>query len=416
MMKEIVVQKYGGSSLATLQMMEKVALHIKETAQSGKTPIAVVSAMGKETDRLIETVTAFYGGQPPVAAIDKVQATGEDLSASLLTIALHKIGLEAVSLTGWQIGLETDPKNRHKIKRIRNIDRVKEVLSQHKVVVITGFQGIIENTDEITTLGRGGSDLTAIALAGALGLDYCEIYTDVDGVYAVNPQIVPNAKRLDQVTYDMMIELSTRGAKVLMDRSVELARKLNVKVQVKLSPSIGISTGGTLVCSHTGDLQEMETSGSERTGIAIQEHLAAIIISNIPDHPGITSEIFGSLSNINLVDAAQLPFENHFSILILCQEDHLKSALANLNPLTKSIPELTINSITNLTGLTLISPLMKEGPSYISRFADAMKEADVSIEMIASSGTTILFIIRNDHLQQAAISLAKKFNLVDFSQ
>jgi len=416
MMKEIVVQKYGGSSLATLQMMEKVALHIKETAQSGKTPIAVVSAMGKETDRLIETVTAFYGGQPPVAAIDKVQATGEDLSASLLTIALHKIGLEAVSLTGWQIGLETDPENRHKIKRIRNIDRVKEVLAQHKVVVITGFQGIIENTDEITTLGRGGSDLTAIALAGALGLDYCEIYTDVDGVYAVNPQIVPNAKRLDQVTYDMMIELSTRGAKVLMDRSVELARKLNVKVQVKLSPSIGISTGGTLVCSHTGDLQEMETSSFERTGIAIQEHLAAIIISNIPDRPGITSEIFGSLSNINLVDAAQLPFENHISILILCQEDHLKSALANLNPLTKSIPELTINSITTLTGLTLISPLMKEGPSYMSRFADAMKEADVSIEMIASSGTTILFIIRNDHLQQAAISLAKKFNLVDFSQ
>jgi len=142
-MKEIVVQKYGGSSLATLQMMEKVALHIMETVKSGKAPIAVVSAMGKETDRLIETVTDFYGGQPPVSAIDKVQATGEDLSASLLTIALHKIGLEAVSLTGWQIGLETDPENRHKIKRIRNIARFKELLAQHKVTVITGFQGSI---------------------------------------------------------------------------------------------------------------------------------------------------------------------------------------------------------------------------------------------------------------------------------
>ena len=415
-MKEIVVQKYGGSSLATLQMMEKVALHIKETVKSGKAPIAVVSAMGKETDRLIETVTDFYGGQPPVSAIDKVQATGEDLSASLLTIALHKIGLEAVSLTGWQIGLETDPENRHKIKRIRNIARVKEVLAQHNAAVITGFQGIIENTDEITTLGRGGSDLTAIALAGALGLDYCEIYTDVDGVYAVNPQIVPNAKRLDQVTYDMMIELSTRGAKVLMDRCVELARRLNVKVQVKLSPSIDISTGGTLICSHTGDLQEMETSGSERIGVAIQDNLAAIIISNIPDRPEITSEIFGSLSNINLVDAAQLLFENRFSIFILCQIDHLKSALANLNPLIKSIPEVSLNSLTNLTGLTLVSPLMKEGPSYMSRFADAMKEADVSIEMIASSGTTILFVIRNDLLQQAAISLAKKFDLVDLNK
>ena len=410
---DIVVQKYGGSSLATLQMMVKVAGHIKQTMEAGKTPIAVVSAMGKETDRLIKTVTDFYGGQPPVSEIDKVQATGENLSASMLSIALHKIGLEAVSLTGWQIGLETDPENRHRIKRIRNADRVREVLAQNKVVVITGFQGIIENTDEITTLGRGGSDLTAIALAGALGLDYCEIYTDVDGVYAINPQIVPKALRFDQVTYDMMIELSARGAKVLMDRSVELARKLNVKVQVLLSPSFGVSSGGTLVCSHTGDLQEMETSQSERTGVAIQEKLAAITISNIPDHPGIVSEIFGSLSNINLVDAAQLPVENHFSILILCQEDHLNSALASLNPLTKSIPELVIKSQSNLTGLTLVSPLMKEGPSYMSRFADAMKEADVGIEMIASSGTTILFIINNGHLQQAAISLAKKFNLVD---
>ena len=412
-MKDIVVQKYGGSSLASLQMMEMVARHIKETMETGKTPIAVVSAMGKETDRLIETVRNFYGGQPPVAEIDKVQATGEDLSASLLSIALHKIGIEAVSLTGWQIGLETAPENRHKIKRIRNIERVKEVLSQNKALVITGFQGIIENTDEITTLGRGGSDLTAIALAGALGLGYCEIYTDVDGVYAVNPQIVPNAKKLDQVTYDMMIELSTRGAKVLMDRSVELARKLNVKVQVKLSPSIGKSTGGTLVCSHTGNLQDMEASESERTGVAIQDNLAAIIISNIPDRSGIASEIFGSLSNINLVDAAQVPVEDHFSILILFQEEHLTSALTKLNILKESIPELEIDNLTNLTGLTLVSPLMKEGPSYMSRFATAMKEAEVSIEMIASSGTTILFIIKNDHLEQAAISLANKFDLTE---
>ncbi len=412
-MKEIVVQKYGGTSLATLQMMEKVAEHIKKTIESGKTPIAVVSAMGKETDRLIETVRKFYGGQPPVSEIDKVQATGEDLSASLLSIALHKIGIEAVSLTGWQIGLETDPNNRHKIKRIRNIERVKKVLNQNKALVITGFQGILENTDEITTLGRGGSDLTAIALAGALGLDYCEIYTDVDGVYAVNPQIVPNAKKLDQVTYDMMIELSTRGAKVLMDRSVELARKLNVKVQVKLSPSIGESSGGTLVCSHTGNLQDMETSASERTGIAIQDDLAAIIVSNIPDRSGIVSEIFGSLSNINLVDAAQVPVEDHFSILILCQEEHLSSALSKLSPLKESFPEFEIGSLTNLTGLTLVSPLMKEGPSYMSRFADAMKEVEVSIEMIASSGTTILFIIKNDHLEQAAISLANKFDLIN---
>ena len=412
-MKNIVVQKYGGSSLATLQMMEKVADHIKKTIESGKSPIAVVSAMGKETDRLIETVRKFYGGQPPVSEIDKVQATGEDLSASLLSIALHKIGVEAVSLTGWQIGLETDPNNRHKIKRIRNIERVKEVLNQNKALVITGFQGILENTDEITTLGRGGSDLTAIALAGALGLDYCEIYTDVDGVYAVNPQIVPKAKKFDQVTYDMMIELSTRGAKVLMDRSVELARKLNVKVQVKLSPSLGESTGGTLVCSHTGNLEDMETTGPERTGVAIQENLAAIIISNIPDRPGIDSEIFGSLSNINLVDAAQIPVKEHFSILILCQEEHLNSAMEKLDILKDTLTELEIENMTNLSGLTLVSPLMKEGPSYMSRFADAMKEAEVSIEMIASSGTTILFIIKNDHLEQAAISLASKFDLTE---
>ena len=412
-MKEIVVQKYGGSSLATLEMMEKVAGHIKETIESGKIPIAVVSAMGKETDRLIETVRKFYGGQPPVAETDKVQATGEDLSASLLSIALHKNGVDALSLTGWQIGLETDPKNRHKIKRIRNIERVKSALAQGKALVITGFQGIIEGTDEITTLGRGGSDLTAIALAGALGLEYCEIYTDVDGVYAINPQIVPQAKRFDHVTYDMMIELSARGAKVLMDRSVELARKLNVKVWVKLSPSLGKSTGGTLVCSHTGNLQDMESSGTERIGVAVQNNLAAIIISRLPDKTGIVSKIFGALSTINLVDAAQVPVDDNFSILILCQEEHLDAAMAKLETLGKDIPEIGIRSLKNLTGLTLVSPLMKEGPSYMSRFADAMKEAEVSIDMIASSGTTILFIIKSSHLGQAAVSLAEKFHLTD---
>jgi aspartate kinase len=412
-MKEIVVQKYGGSSLATLEMMEKVAAHIRETIESGKMPIAVVSAMGKETDRLIETVRKFHGGYPPVTETDKVQATGENLSASLLAIALHKAGISAESLTGWQIGLETDPKNRHKIKRIRNIERAKEVLAQEKALVITGFQGIKEGTDEITTLGRGGSDLTAIALAGALGLEYCEIYTDVDGVYAVNPHIVPEAKRFDKVTYDMMIELSARGAKVLMDRSVELARKLNVRVQVKLSPSLGKSTGGTLICAHTGNLQDMETSESERTGVAIQENLAAITISNIAGRSGIAGQIFGALSDINLVDAAQVPVKDTFSVLILCQEEDLNNALAKLKPLNESLPEIEIDSLTNLTGLTLVSPLMKEGSSYMSRFADAMKEAEVNIEMIASSGTTILFIIKDEKLEQAALSLANKFSLID---
>jgi len=412
-MKELVVQKYGGTSLASLEMMEKVALHIKKTVEAGKVPIAVVSAMGKDTDRLIETVKKFHGEQPPITEIDKVQATGEDLSASLLAIALHKVGVEAVSLTGWQIGLETNSKSRQKIKRIRNIDRIKEIMNHYQAMVITGFQGIIEGTDQITTLGRGGSDLTAIALAGSLGLDYCEIYTDVDGVYAVNPKIVPGAKKLEQVTYDMMIDLSTRGAKVLMDRSVELARKLNVKVKVILSPSFGESTGGTLVCAHTGNLQEMETTEAERIGVAIQDGLAAIIISNIPNRAGIASKIFGALADINLVDAAQVPVREKASIAILCQESDLHLVDERLKVIKDSVSEVEINQLTNMTGLTLISPLMKEGSSYMSRFADALTEAAVSIEMIASSGTTILFIIDDKNLKEAAQSLAVKFDLIE---
>lgn len=410
-MKKIVVQKYGGSSLATMEMMEKVAGHIKQTMESGASPVAVVSAMGRETDRLIETVREFYGGDPPVAEIDKVQATGEDLSASLLTIALHKVGLEAISLTGWQIGLETAPENRHRIKRIRNIERIRSALEENKAIVVTGFQGIIENTDEVTTLGRGGSDLTAIALAGALGLDYCEIYTDVDGVYTVNPQLVPRARRLDQVTYDMMIELSSRGTKVLMDRSVELARRLNVKVRVLMSPSIGNSTGGTLVCSHTGNLEDMEMALSERTGVAIQDNLGAVVISGMPDREGIVSEIFGRLASINLVDAAQIPVEEGFSIMILCQEEHLGGALEKLSSLEADNPGLALKGLQNMAGLTLVSPLMKEGVSYLSRMAEAMREAGVRVEMITSSGTTILFIINRQHLEAAALSLAGKFAL-----
>ncbi len=403
-----VVQKYGGSSVATLERIEMVARSIKETARDNGV-VAVVSAMGRETDRLIKLAQEVSGGLPPRDELDKLLVTGEEQSAPLLVMALRRLGLAATSLTGRAIELEADSAGR--AKRIRNADRITRLLSQGQIVVVAGFQGIIEGTDEPSTLGRGGSDLTAIAIAGALGLGYCEIYTDVDGVFMIDPRIVPGAKRFVRISYSQMIQLSGAGAGVLMDRSVALAQNLGVEIRVLLSPSLGESSGGTLVCSGSS-LEEMEGFGTQ-PGVAVQR-MVQIKISGARNSPGVAGGIFGALSDVNIVDSAQVPGAEEADIALLCLPEDSPRILARLQEARKTglVGEIGISEPLGVAGLTLVDPTMKEEPGRFGKVFGAIGNAGVNIEMFSSSGTTILTVVREEDLEKAARALGKEFDLL----
>ncbi|MDO8260501.1 MAG: aspartate kinase, partial [Candidatus Magasanikbacteria bacterium] len=242
----LVVMKFGGTSVATPERIKKVANHIKKRKENGENIIVVVSAMGKETDRLVSLINEITPN-PNLREYDQILQTGEIISAGLLAIALEEIGIPAISLSAMQVGIESNREHGNaKIKRIRKKDYLQKT-ARKQVVIIPGFQGVIEGSLEISTLGRGGSDASAVAIAAAIKADICEIYTDVDGVYTIDPRLVPNATRFEEISFMQMIAMAAAGAGVLMDRSVEIAQAHNISIKVLLSPSFGNSTGGTIV-------------------------------------------------------------------------------------------------------------------------------------------------------------------------
>jgi len=408
-LKGIIVQKYGGSSVATFERMKKIAAHVTETAKSKKVAV-VISAMGDETNRLKQLAKEASEGTPPEAELDKLLATGEGQSAALLVMAINALGQKAVSLAGFQIRLETDPTyGKAKVKGIRNIDRIKELLDKDTIVVVAGFQGVIEGTDEIVTLGLGGSNLTAIALAAALKTD-CENYTDVDGVYAIDPRIAPQAKRFSNITYPQMLELSVSGAAVLMDRAVMLAQNLGVKIKVLLSPSFGQSTGGTLISSGS-TTQNMEGSIQSQPAIAIQKGLSLVKIANIPNQLGVASKFFRELSSINIIDSVvtQSEEEKTGNLSLLCSAGDLSEVSASL----QKIKEVKIAGKFEAVGLTLVDFSMKEEPGYLYRVCKALAEAGINIEMLSSAAISILVVVKKEKLEKAAIALGKEFELLD---
>ena len=407
--KEIVVQKYGGSSIATLRKMTRVAKHIRETAKD-KSVVVVVSAMGKETDLLNQLAQRICGGSPPREELDKLLVTGEERSAPIIAMAIDPLGKAATSLTSREIGIETDSKGM--VKRIRNIDALKELLEQRIIPVVTGFQGVEEKTNKITTLGHGGSDLTAIAIAGTLGLDYCEIYTDVPGIGAIDPRLVPNARILDAIPYNQMIELAEAGAGVLMDRSIELAQNLGVEVRVLLSPSFGKITVGTLVCSGS-TLEEMERSISIQPGVAIQKSIV-VNISGVLNKPGMAKIIDEALSDISLLNSIQGLGKGTIDITLFCLSEDYSRVIERLNKVKESgkVGEIEIAEGLKMAELTLVYPLMKGMPGYLARVSGAMGRADINIEMSSAPGTVISVVVKEEDLEKAAKALAEEFNLL----
>ena len=286
----LIVQKYGGTSVGDLERIRAVALRVIESVKAGNELVVVVSAMSGVTNSLIEQAE-YFSKNPNGADMDMLLSSGERVTSALLSIALNELGYKAVSFSGRKAGIITN--SVFTKARIKHIDTsaIKAALKEGKIVIIAGFQGVDEEGN-VTTLGRGGSDLSAVAVAGALSADLCEIYTDVDGVYTTDPRIEPKAKKLDKISYEEMLELASLGAKVLQNRSVELAKKLNVNLVTRSSFN---NNEGTMITKEDGMEQALVVSG-----IALDKNQARITLRNIEDKPGIAAEIFSSLARANI--------------------------------------------------------------------------------------------------------------------
>jgi len=411
-MTEIEIMKFGGKSLKELPYFGRAAEYIAGRVKADKRVVVTVSAMGPETNLLIEDAKQVYGGTLPLCCFrerDKLLTIGEQKSSALLAIALMKLNIEAVSLSGLQIGLETDDNyGRAKIIRIENIHRVTELLNQGKVVIVTGFQGVIRGTDELVTLDIGGSDLTVLALTIALKRKRCIKFTNIDGVFAIDPQIVPEAKRFKKITYSQMSQLADAGTGVLMNRCVRLAQAYGIEIKVCLSPTLGKTTGGTLVCSGS-TLENMETFVFPQSGVAIQKGICLVTISDVPNQYGAAAKIFGALSHINIIDCAQGQGGDKANISILCKTEYLHQILSTL----KRVKEAkTIGEGVEVVGLTLVNPLMKDEPGWLYRVTNVIAKKKVNIEMLSSVGETIQVIVTKDSLESAARALAEEFDLL----
>ena len=402
----LVVHKYGGSSVADAGMIQNVARRIAEVRKQGTGVVAVVSAMGDSTDDLLELAHSV-SDQPHPRELDLLLSTGELVSCTLLTMALADLGQEAVSLTGSQAGIHTDTS--HGRARIYSVDtaRIQKELQEGRIVVVAGFQGITESED-ITTLGRGGSDTTAVALAAALEADRCEVYTDVDGIYTADPRIVPEARKLSEISYDEMLELANYGAK-MHPRSIELGAVYNVPIYVASSFN---DTPGTLIHGEA-DRGDMEHR-IKATGIAITRNVAKITVRSVPDRPGVAAALFeppaqGGISVDTIVQNTSEDRTTDISFTV--SGDDLKAALAKVEELTSVIGFGTLISEPGLAAVSVVGSGMQHTPGYASRMFRVLADGSVNIDMITTSEIRISCIISEDQAEDAVRLLHRGFQL-----
>jgi len=402
----LVVHKYGGSSVADAEKIKNVARRIADVREKGTGVVAVVSAMGDSTDELIDLAHSV-SDQPHPRELDLLLSTGELVSCTLLTMALADLGQEAVSLTGSQAGIHTDTSHgRARIHRVDTARMLKE-LEEGRTVVVAGFQGITEDED-ITTLGRGGSDTTAVALAAALEANRCEIYTDVDGIYTADPRIVPEARKLSEIGYDEMLELANYGAK-MHPRSIELGSVFQVPIYVASSFN---QTPGTLIHGDA-DKREMEDR-IKVTGIACTNNVAKITVRHVPDRPGVAAALFEPLaqSGISVDTIVQNTSEERTTdISFTVSGTDLSAALAKVEELSKEIGSGALISEANLAAVSVVGSGMQHTPGYASRMFRVLADGNVNIDMITTSEIRISCIIREDQAQEAVRLLHRGFQL-----
>lgn len=399
----LIVQKFGGSSVADAAKVANVASRVVETARCGNRVVVVVSAQGDTTDDLIEKANEINPNSSK-REMDMLLSSGEQISIALLAMAIEKLHHPVISLTGWQAGFKTNAE--YSNSRIIKIDteRLKSELDRNNIVIVAGFQGL-NKYDDITTLGRGGSDTSAVALAAALNADKCEIYTDVDGVYTTDPRIAPNAKKLNEITYDEMLELASLGANVLHNRSVEMAKKYNVKLEVKSSFE---KVDGTIV-KEVADMEKMLIRGVTR-----DNDVARIAVIGLEDTPGIAFKIFSALAkeNINVDMILQSVGRNgNKDIAFTVTKDHKEKTLAVLNELKNVLSYNEVSCRDDLSKVSIVGAGMANNPGVASKMFEALFESDINIHMIATSEIKVSVLIKVSNAERAVQVIHDKFNL-----
>jgi aspartate kinase len=400
----LIVQKYGGSSVADAEKIRNVARRVVETANAGHGVVVVVSAMGKTTDGLIRLAHEVTP-TPPARELDMLLATGEQVSIALLAMAIDALGHKARSFTGEQAGIRTDAA--HTRARIVGIDgdKVRRALDEGLIAIVAGFQGVTDE-DDITTLGRGGSDLTGVALAAALHADVCEIYTDVDGVYTADPNLVPDARKLARISYDEMLEMASLGAKVLQARSVEFAKKYGVPVHVR---STFKADPGTLVTREDSRMEAVVV-----TGIAHDRSQAKVTIRGVPDRPGIAAQVFGAVADHGIVVdmiVQNVSRETLSDISFTVPRADRPKVVATLEEVARRTRAEDVTFDDRIAKVSIIGVGMRSHSGVAARMFRALSEERINIQMISTSEIAVSCVIEDKYAELAVRALHEAFEL-----
>ena len=396
----LIVKKFGGTSVGNRDRIFNVASRCIEDYRKGNDVVVVLSAMGKYTDVLIDMAKEI-NPNPPKREMDMILTTGEQQSVALMSMAMASLGVPAVSLNAYQVAMHTTSTySNARIKRI-DTDRIQSELEQRKIVIVTGFQGV-NKFDDYTTLGRGGSDTTAVAIAAALHADKCEIYTDVDGVYTADPRKVPTARKLDEVTYDEMLELATLGAGVLHNRSVELAKKYGVKLVVRSSLN---TNEGTLV-REGSKMEKMIVSG-----VAADVDAARVAVIGLKDEPGVAFKLFNALAkaNINIDMILQsIGRQGKKDIAFTCSDDDADAAKKIIEE-QMDFEEIDVNK--NVAKVSIVGAGMQTNAGVAAKMFEALYDANINIRMISTSEIRVTVLIKESNVERAMNAIHEKFNL-----
>ncbi len=404
MAKKLIVQKYGGSSVANVQRIQAVAQRVVSYRKKGDDLVVVVSALGDTTDELIALADKINHA-PSEREMDMLLSTGEQISVALLAMAIHKLGFEAISFTGAQVGIITD--NSHTRARILKINaqRIKEALSDGKVVIVAGFQGVNLNQD-ITTLGRGGSDLTAVALAKELKADICEIYTDVKGIYTTDPRVEPKAKKIKAITYDEMLEMASLGAQVMQARSIEVAKKFNVPIHVRSSFQLD---RGTLIIKEVKNMEEVVVSA-----VTMNKSESKITVCNLPDRPGIAAKLFNELADSGLSVDMIVQNVSHLrstDISFTVNKTQAPKTLKVAKRVARIMGAGEVLEDNDIARVSIVGVGMKSHPGVAAKMFAVLAQNKINIEMISTSDISISCIIQKKFAETAVKSLHDKFGL-----
>ena len=404
MRQRLIVQKYGGSSVANPERIKRVAQRVVETKRAGADIVVVVSALGDMTDELL-ALASQISHAPAERELDMLMATGEQVSVALLAMAIHALGEDAVSFTGAQVGILTD--GTHTKARIVDINaqRLVKELAKSRVVIVAGFQGVNLNQD-ITTLGRGGSDLTAVALAKALHADVCEIFTDVEGVYTADPRIVPEARKLSTISYDEMLEMASLGAQVMQARSIFVAKRFEIPIHVRSSFSL---REGTMITKSAKAMEDIVVSG-----VTLQKDEAKVTIRDVPDKPGMAAEIFRELAgrdvNVDMI-VQNVSREGSTDLSFTVVKSDLPTTLRVTRSVSHRIGAGEVTTDEGVAKLSIVGIGMRSHSGIAAKMFEAMARERINIEMISTSEIKISCVIRKLHAERAVRAVHRAFGL-----